>query len=515
MSAVTFYRHGPIVRLAGPDGRPPSPTVCNIVESSLVYTHKTYTRGQDSYDPTTGRYSAYRFDRKTLYSYQQGHPVFQRGFERRIWDRCVEAGIEPTYVDLTPPHPRPDRFEFRPERVFERFSLLARQDECLAAIAANQYGQIWASVGFGKGYEIAAIALAYPNAKVLATTYRLDVINTLQQRLTQFLPDVGRVDGSQQHWARVTLCSADSLGKVNHDIAHEPDIFLYDEVHEAPTTSRLEQLARFMYSRNYGFTGSENVRADNADFRLEGYFGPCIFHVPFEEAQKLGLVLPIDVWTIPVNMSVNPGAGKSDTAKERACVWRNQTRNTLVAEAARLFDQDEQSLVLVKSVEHAFFLKKKLPEYKLVYGSITPDQYLQYIDWGLTTPEAEPIMTPQIRRQMVKQFEAGAIKKVICTDVWSTGVSFNQLAGMVRADARAAKGISMQAPGRVCRRHDASGKRAGLLIDFDDVFDPGMYRRSRERFAVYRGMGWTITKTNLAEAATLRKTGQPSVATPT
>jgi superfamily II DNA or RNA helicase len=91
---------------------------------------------------------------------------------------------------------------------------------------------------------------------------------------------------------------------------------------------------------------------------------------------------------------------------------------------------------------------------------------------------------------MQEDFESGKLKKVIATDVWSTGVDFPQLSVLVRADARSSEIIDIQAPGRVVRRHDASGKQYGMVIDFMDHFDGTFLRRSHDRRRSYNRQGW-------------------------
>jgi superfamily II DNA or RNA helicase len=102
----------------------------------------------------------------------------------------------------------------------------------------------------------------------------------------------------------------------------------------------------------------------------------------------------------------------------------------------------------------------------------------------------EPPMTPSARDKMSRDFESGELKKVIATDVWSTGVDFPQLSVLIRADARASVIMDVQAPGRVVRRHDASGKDHGLVIDCMDYFDTAFMRRSTERKRTYAKQGW-------------------------
>lgn len=513
---VEFARVGSVTLLRRPDGDRPPAAAARLVESQLVYNHVSFTHGARSYDEETGRYSGFNSERRKLYSYHDGFPVFQRGFERRIWDGCIQIGLQPSFVDTTPPHPRPDRFDFRPERVFERMQLRARQDECLAAIAGHEYGQIHAPTGMGKGYIIASVALAFPRARIAVVTYRKDVVGTLVRRLTEFLPAVGQVGAGKERVERVTVYTADSMHKIPHDAADEPDILLYDEGHEAPTPKRLTQLARFTHARCYMLTGSPDCRSDNADFRLEGYFGRPVFVMTYPEAVELKLVLPIKVFMVPVDC-FNPAADirrEDIIGRERAGVWRNDARNRLIAGLVRSVPADVQTLVLVKSAEHALWLKAHLPEFTLCYDTVKPATYRAAVSAGFVDPVTDPPMTAQARRRLTTAFERGEVRKVICTDVWSTGVSFDELGVILRADARASKGISIQAPGRTCRRFDADAKEYGLAIDLVDKFDSAFHRRSQERERVYRSMGWEITRMTPEQVADFW-TAQTSAARPT
>jgi superfamily II DNA or RNA helicase len=210
----------------------------------------------------------------------------------------------------------------------------------------------------------------------------------------------------------------------------------------------------------------------------------------YQEAVAHGLVLPVKVEWIDVRMDKNPCEFKKETAKERHGIWRNVHRNMLIAEKANQFSDDDQVLILVRTLEHAVFLKQELPNFKLCYDKMDSEVYNSLIKKEMLNELDEPIMTSSARDQMSKDFEAGILKKVIATDVWSTGVDFPQLSVLIRADARASEIMDVQAPGRVVRRHDESGKDHGLVIDCMDYFDQAFLRRSQERRKTYIRQGW-------------------------
>ena len=104
-------------------------------------------------------------------------------------------------------------------------------------------------------------------------------------------------------------------------------------------------------------------------------------------------------------------------------------------------------------------------------------------------PDDEPPMTPARREQMRQQFEEGTLKKVIATDVWSTGVDFAALPVLGRADGRDSRILDTQVPCRANRIHD--GKEYATLIDCMDLFHGTLHRRSSTRKRAYIGKGWT------------------------
>jgi hypothetical protein len=161
-------------------------------------------------------------------------------------------------------------------------------------------------------------------------------------------------------------------------------------------------------------------------------------------------------------------------------------RNELVA-AARAYPADVQVLVMVDTIEHALHLRQLLPDFAVVYGKMKPED-LRYIrNQGLLAADEEPL-SHRDRLGLQLAFEAGRLNKAVATGVWSTGVNFVHLRGLVRADAGASPIPSVQLPGRVSRI--AGGKDEGRVDDFLDQFDEGFRRKAQARRRVYEREGW-------------------------
>lgn len=487
--AVTIRRSGNMMEIST-DGNSPIPTdIAGLLEPYLTYTYQKYLRGPDRKDPITGYdRGPFSFEECRLYRYDgKGRLVCGVGFLPKLSGLLRANGCGVSVVNLDPPHPRKNRFVEDWDNVVSAFEFRPKQDECLVTIAGNEFGIIKAPTGFGKGTSIAMVACLYPNAKIHVVTPSVDLVGKTVATLTRYLPNVGQVGAGKKRPDRVTVYSADSL----HLSDGDADILLADEIHKLAAPSYAEPLARYKYSRNFGFSATPTGRMDGADAKLESLFGPLIFNLPYQEAVNLGLVVPIEVHWLDVRLDCNPCADKEDTTKKRWGVWRNEVRNKIIADKANSFADEDQVLVLVETVEHLFYLRQFLPGFEACYSEqgLKPQDMAFYQRRKLMQPDEQPV-TNRRRQQLRLDFEAGRIKKVIATGVWATGVDFEQLAVLVRADAMGSEIMDVQAPGRVSRRNTKGDKEVGIVVDCLDQFDDGLRRKALGRRRTYEANGW-------------------------
>lgn len=370
----------------------------------------------------------------------------------------------------------PDDWEFR-----------HRQEECLFKMAGYPWGIIKAPTGIGKSTLIRLECQGYKKAKVLYVTKSTDVANGTYDELVKVIPLVSRVGGGGKAipGARVVVCNADSIHKVGTDF----DIVLVDEVHELATDNYIDQFYQFNKSKMFAFTASLK-RPDGRHFELEGLFGSVIFEMDYKEAQANNMVAAMTVeWLIP-NLTYDAGCMFGPGAdRERGSVWRNDVRNACIADRVKKIPDNSQTLVVAKTVEHVYALKKLLPDFDVVYAPKSSDdeRINNLIEEGLIPADA-PQMTKQRRNKMREDFSSGKLKKVICNYVWSTGVDFKNLEVLVRADASGESTKNTQVPGRATRITE--NKKAGLVIDLWDTFSTHLLARSRDRKKEYESNGW-------------------------
>jgi superfamily II DNA or RNA helicase len=480
---VHFTIGNSLLQVSGANGELPL-EIKKRLESRLCYTHVSFNHAGFR------RSGSFSSEVRTVFRYdQKGNLVCPRGFAKRLINEFTASGVKVHVTDIDKDYHNGSAFSVDLDKLTSVITLREGQDDCLAAIMSNRDGLIVAPTGFGKSFMFSAICLAYPNAKIHIVTRRVDVMKRLSTSLAKVIPTLGMVGSGNNRWGRVTVITADSMHKISHSGDGCADILLYDEAHEAVAPSYQAELGKYLKTRKFGFTASPDGRMDGAHFLLEAIFGQKIFEMSYNTAVSSNLVVPIKVEWINVNC-VNPCGDLVGVPKERWGIWRNEERNNAIAAKAREYDENEQVLIMVKSVEHAVYLKQSLPEFSLCYDTMDQVDYDRYVKKGLLDPSTEPLMIPARREKMRLGFERGDIKKVISTDVWSTGVDFAQLSVLIRADARSSKIVDIQAPGRVARKHDPSGKEYGLVIDCMDLFDHSFLNRSKSRRLSYKKMGW-------------------------
>jgi superfamily II DNA or RNA helicase len=485
---ITLCKSGNLLTVSAFGGKDALPShLKQIIEPLLCYTKKELLYGADRYDDMTGlMINKVKTQDRRCYRYDTcGRLITNFGMVYRLAKSLKEAGYELDIRETVEERVRPDCYDYDINKVLRYFKFRERQEECLHAILTRPCGIVHAVTGFGKLVMIAMVCLAFPHAKIDIVTRRATLVNKINNYLTRYIANVGQVGGGIRTEGRVTVYTAGSL----HHSKFDADIVLADEAHELAAEKSSEHLARYRSARMFGFTASPRGRIDGTDIRLEALFGRTIFYISYQEAVELGLVVPIRVEWSDVYLKTNPCAGLEDVPKKRWGLWQNDERNQLIANKAKTFSDDDQVLILVETIEHAVHLRKFLPDYALVYDQMETDDWRSYIRAGLINPN-EVQMTPERKEAMRVAFEKGELRKAIATKIWSVGIDPAGLTAVIRADASASEIMDIQAPGRVCRTHSASGKQVGIVCDFRDQFDTTFFNKAKRRYSHYVSMGW-------------------------
>jgi superfamily II DNA or RNA helicase len=477
------------------DGRVPlSARAYGLLTREMTYTHVTRLYGAAAVDPITGDRRRVVAESVALFRHDPaGKLVCGAGYTDRVYHTLTRDGFAVDYLDITPGRPGPPRLLADWPRLLKRYQFRVAQRAIMEAVAARidrgLGGVVQVPPGVGKSHLFSAYGLLYPKARIAITAPDIDNCQKTQAHMMASLPSVGMVGGGQQEQRRVTVYTLGSLHRCPDDV----DLLLVDEAHKYMAERASAVLGAVAHrALRVAFTATPRGRIDGADAKMECLFGPVVYQMTWPEAQALGLIVPIEVRWIDGESDSNPCGTHSGIFKKKYGVWRNQDRNGRIAAVARTHP-DDQVLIMVASIEHAVHLKKLLPEFELCYGTHDVDRFKKYEREGLIGADFVPV--DPVRRELLRlDFEAGTLKKVIATDVWSTGVSFEALAVLIRGDARSSPILDEQIPGRVSRIHGPSGKAAGILYDCSDEFDRGLQLGAMARGRNYKERGWTQRK---------------------
>lgn len=343
--------------------------------------------------------------------------------------------------------------------------------------------------GWGKSYAISKICKVLPKSKIAVVAPGIDVTESLYTNLKKQIRDVGRVGAGYRDIRRITVSTMESVERLKKV---EWDLLLFDEAHRAGGPATANALAEvFHTAKCVGLSASPTGRTDNSDLVVEALFGKVIYKVTYGEAEARGAVVPIRAVMFHSDYGPSFGQNTKPITRNRNGLWRNDDRNDLIAQVARRIPSEDQTLIMVATADHALQLKKKLPEYQVVFSQVSNKKTMNNIDISMVPGlQFNGQFDRKYRMHLTRNFEKGILKKVIATGVWNTGVDFKQLAYLIRAEGTASDIQSIQTPGRLSRTYD--GKEFGILIDFMDNFDGVLHDRSLKRRRAYIKAGWDL-----------------------
>lgn len=483
---VELRRRNRMTIVAGPGGTQLSPSIQSHIQSLLTFIERKY-----DYTLASEGGSKFTFIERKLYCEEpyKHRLAFPIGLKPRVVKSLRQSGfnVKDNTTRIAPPAHRADAYYLDWDGLLSEFNVLDGQDKCISNVVATDYGVISSTTGWGKSHVARMLCRLFCKAKIHFVTKSATLADEIYTDLSKSIPNVGFFGRGKKIQGRVTVFIADSL----HHGLGDADIVLADEVHELAAPKYSELLARYTNSRMYAFSATPTGRMDGRDIIVESLFGPIIYTVSYQESQASGRVVPITVEWLRVNQGPNVHDYKLPALKERYGIWRNQYRNNLIAQRLKHFKDDDQIMIMVKTIDHAVHLRKLLPDFTLCYAANGMDQTRinKYIRSGLL-PEDEPLMTPSRLKQLREDFSANKLKKVIANYVWSTGVNFKQLNVLVRADAAASEIRDGQIPGRVCRRVEGL-KESAIMIDCWDEWSTTFLGRSRSRKNNYSKRGWS------------------------
>lgn len=327
-----------------------------------------------------------------------------------------------------------------------RFNQREKTEELLKK---NRSGLFEAPTRYGKSVIITNIINAFPGVKTVVIAPGVDLLPQLVDTIKKYCPErdvVGIYTGSKVKYMSddITVCSMDSLHKLDKDSVK---LLLIDEPHAAVSESRSTQLCEFNNARIYGFGATLSGRWSGNDKEIIGLIGPVLCKTTFTEAVELGALCPIDVKMIKVPFT--PGFYKNRNTAYKHIVFENKKFLELVGKICKtIIPEDWQTLCFINNEKEAIELQKNIDA-----SVIAMDKRFK---------------NKKERSEFFSLLKSGDVKRCICSSIYSTGVTIDNIRCIINCDSGAGSILSIQKPGRLAEIKP--NKKAGYMIDF--IFEP-------------------------------------------
>lgn len=399
---------------------------------------------------------------ENLYTVSDGVLLTLPGFAHRILEHLRKSGTPHTVVDHRLPISKPN-IELACQ------GLRDYQLEPVIQTLLSGGGILSAATGFGKTVMASAMIRAFdPEELKLRGTPTVvfaapdkDINRKNWEALTKLLPDreVGLVmSGIRKFSDDVQVITLDSLHLLNPD---DVGILIVDEVHAAASESRAESLSRFHKAVRWGVSATPTGRFDGSDLLTEGLFGPVVCSRTYQDAVRLGALVPIEVYWVKappphIGMSYYSKYRNRDS-KIKAAIVNNPEYSKLVADLMKAIPDDKNVLCFTQWIAQMANIHALCPDISYVHAQ-TKER----------TGTIGPI-TPKQRKELYDKVVNEEIHKIFATFAWKQGCDFPALDIVINASGGGSDIVAKQIPGRASRKAD--GKDKAYVIDFIHEWD--------------------------------------------
>jgi len=432
--------------------------------------------------PVVREEQLYTLDKDSTDQHQVGYSY--PGLLDRISDGLAKLRVAYTVMDLST---KPEPLDLSQLSV----DLRPGQPEILQVMGTERRATIKAATGLGKTETIVQFLRACGKSKVAVVTFKGDARDSIYDRVRTGVPEktvcLLRANSSCFD-ADIYVLADKSLHRLPAD---NIDIVLIDEVHGAGSDKSFERLLALAGKRVYGFSATPKGRHDKSDMAIEALCGKVKVDLSYRFSVDTGANVPLYVY---VYEAQGPEGleNKPDFVKEKVGIWCNRSRNGLLAHLCRDIPEDDQTLIVCRTLEHVLNIHRLLPDYTCVFRQPSGEREEELLERQLLPPGWKHLPKFRIDADGSRtDFESAKLKKVIATPVWREAMDFKQLKWLVRADGTVNEIACIQIGGRLARKTD--GKDCAVLIDFYDRFS-GFERRSEARMARYRKEGWIVQR---------------------
>lgn len=346
-----------------------------------------------------------------------------------------------------------------------------------------------AAGGYGKTYCQAFCCAAWNSLNTIVAIPLAQVFRATHKKFCEIFPDkhIGRVgDGHNDISTDITITTFKSLDKC---AIEKCELLLVDELQGCSGESIQNVISSIKPTRIFGFTATDEGLFNGADKLLTGLFGERLIHIPYEEAEAVGAVVPALVYFVrtPNYMVTSQNIEGIISQGIKNCKPRNQ----LISKIVTKVPEGWASLIFVDHVaDHLIELHKLMPAgVKFVHRGTSKKEFGIYA------------LTPKQQQAVINEFSNNEFQHMIATDAFRAGVDIPHLRVVMQCAGGSSKIEVIQEALRGSRTLPAElmeklnikePKTHFVLIDFLDNHDERLERMAQTRMAHYKSQGWKI-----------------------
>jgi superfamily II DNA or RNA helicase len=335
-------------------------------------------------------------------------------------------------------------------------------------------GLIISATGSGKTNMEAGLMSLYGLPRTLVIVTQKPLLYQLRKKFKKLLgiPKVGIVGDSRQDFQRITVALYQTLVRYELDEVNKLfDMVIMDEVQTGRSDSIqiiMNQLKNVHY--RYGFTATMRLKQPDR-YIIQGLFGKPIAIVPEEQTTKR--VTDVKMFMLRFNDKYRNGYSYTERVTQN--IWKNNNRNSLIADAVQFIVQKKKWSCLI--------LTEKVIQAEAISGLLSLRDIPCPIVYN-KTPEDEKV-------KLFKRLDKKSIPCIIGTTAISVGVDIPSIDFLFIVSEIKHWLAIVQRVGR--GRRKTEGKDILHAADIFSTFGPKdrtFKRQSLKKRKVYKKRGW-------------------------
>jgi superfamily II DNA or RNA helicase len=347
------------------------------------------------------------------------------------------------------------------------------QAVALTAMRDNLRGTIEGITAMGKTYIEGGFASIFPGS-LLILSHRKEIFSNIVLSCEELTgEEIGIINASAIRPKRVTVAMVGTLysrlAKLQSYLK-TVDAVLVDESHHISMGSQYFKVVQACENACYRFGLTATPWRDSGDsLAVFSATGPIIYSYAYAEAVQEGVVVPLEVFLIPIDARIQLPILYDFKDIYSLGIVKCAERNEAIARiATHLVSKGENVLILVWQIAHGRKISNLLDPgiHEFIHG------------------------TSAGRLDSKSAFESGDLPILVASSIYDEGVNIERIQNIIIAAGYKSERLLVQRTGRGMRVFE--GKEKCRIFDFMDLSHAVLEKHSKARLKYYKRMKFAI-----------------------